>query len=236
MWFFLLSLCDFVCGEVVWFLCICLWRLRDFFEERLCDFFVQRLLAFLLKWLNIHFWGWKGCVIKKKISYKIFVTKVWGVCWWILSLGTSKAKNRRGCKAQGFLALKVTLLRERAIWQPMWYSQCSVLQFLQCFCGEVAWIFVERLYDLKKKNCRGCVILFAEFVWFCVWRGCLIFVYLFVEVAWFFWREIVWFFCAEVACISFEVVEYSFLGVERLRDLKKNQLQNFRYNILVTKF
>ena len=50
------SFSNFVCGEVAWFLCFCLWRLRDFFLKRLLGFYVQRLLAFLVKRLNDFFW------------------------------------------------------------------------------------------------------------------------------------------------------------------------------------
>ena len=87
-----------------------------------------------------------------------------------------------------------SVLLERAIWhtsQPMWCFQGSILQFLQCFCGEDAWIFcamlraflvkrlnkfflVEWLHDFKK---RGCVIFCMERLHdFCVRRGCVIFV------------------------------------------------------------
>ena len=122
---------------------------------------------------------------------------------------------------------------ERAIWQPMWCSQGSVLQFSQCFaerlrdlfCWEVAWffwggcviVFVERLRDFFF---GGCVIFFGKVAWFffggCVifyWRGYLIFigerlhVFFGGEVAWFFCGEVAWFLCGEVVWLSHSLTQ-----------------------------
>ena len=101
--------------------------------------------------------------------------------------------------------INFSVLLERAIehiWQQMWCSQGSVLQFSRCFCcevagfifgGKVAWFFclefawfgLERLRDFCVFVCGGCMIF--------LWRVCVIC-------------------CAELACFSFEEVEWFFFG------------------------
>ena len=86
-------------------------------------------------------------------------------------------------------------------------NRCDVLRAAFCDSCDV---FVERLHDLflaERLHDSYC----WEFAWFCVWRGCVIFVLLFVEVTWFFCGEVAWFFCAELACFCCEEVGWFFL-------------------------
>ena len=81
------------------------------------------------------------------------------ILWKVVTVVT--VKNR----ATYFYFFLLSTLK-RAIWQPVWCSQESVLRFLRCFFW---W--------------RGCVF-FSEVEWFSVWIACMVFVC--GEVVWFF--------------------------------------------------
>ena len=108
------------------------------------------------------------------------------------------------------------------IWQQMWCSQGSVLQFSRCF-PKVAWLFL-------RKGCvifflRDCIIFYVkrlrdflckEIAWFWVWRGFLMKIFfwwnfffgwkkffLVTTVTTILWRGCIIFFGGEVAWFWF---------------------------------
>ena len=110
------------------------------------------------------------------------------------------------------------------------------LVFFVCFfghychnCHSCNYRFVERVHDLFWW--RGSMIFFWEVVWFCVWRGCVIFMCW--EVVWFFTLShsccLIFFpggcliFFAERLCDFFGVI----FCVERFHDFFVERLHDF---------
>ena len=180
-------------GRVLRFLrCFCVERLRDFphsltqvawffcggcmilFVERLHDFcfVVERLCAFLCEEVAWFLFWWRGCVIFLLRGCMILC---WEVVWFLCMERLFDFFTHSGC--------------------IIYFSGGSMI----FFGGEDAWffcverlhdflfgepdLFVKRLHDFFGKQVAW-FFCSREVAWFCMWRGCVNFV--FREVAWFF--------------------------------------------------